>query len=68
MTPEQAAAFVIVQAACAMAKIAGMQAENQQRVHRGESMAYTEIDFENVTRHNVIGHNDVLQLFQDSSR
>ena len=31
-----------------MARIAGMQAENDQRKHRGEAMAYTEGDFSNV--------------------
>lgn len=29
-------------------RIAAMQAENQQRGHRGESMAYVEADFMNV--------------------
>lgn len=31
-----------------MTRIAGMQAENDQRRHRGEAMAYTETDFLNV--------------------
>ena len=31
-----------------MGRIAGMQAENDQRKHRGEAMAYTESDFTNV--------------------
>lgn len=30
-----------------MVRIAGMQAENDQRKHRGESMAYSEQDFQN---------------------
>lgn len=30
MTSEQQAAFIMAQAACAMAEIAGMQAENQR--------------------------------------
>lgn len=29
-------------------RVAGMQAENDQRKHRGEAMAYTEADFSNV--------------------
>jgi hypothetical protein len=48
MTPEQQAAYVIAMAACAMAEVAGMQAENHQRAHRGESMAYVEQDFTDV--------------------
>lgn len=64
MTAEQQAAFVMAQAACAMAEIAGMQAENMQRVHRGESLAYTENDFIAVTHRNCIGHNDVLGMFR----
>ena len=30
-----------------MVRIAGMQAANDERKHRGESMAYTEEDFQN---------------------
>lgn len=64
MTTEQQAAFVMAQAACAMAEIAGMQAENQQRIHRGESLAYVENDFAAVILRNGIGQNDVLTMFR----
>lgn len=64
MTPEQQAAYVMAQAACAMAEIAGMQAENQKRAHRGESPAYGEDAFNSVIERNVIGHNAVLGLFR----
>lgn len=64
MTPEQQAAYVIAQAACAMAETAGMQAENQQRLHRGESPAYIETDFAAVIQRNCIGHNDVIGMFR----
>lgn len=64
MTTEQQAAFVMAQAACAMAEIAGMQAENQSRIQRGESLAYVENDFAAVIGRNGIGHNDVLTMFR----
>lgn len=64
MTPEQQAAYVIAMAACAMAEVAGMQAENQQRAHRGESAAYTEGAFTEVINRNGIHHNAVLTMFQ----
>ena len=46
MTPEQQAAYVMAMAACAMAEIAGMQAENSHRLSVGESVAYGEEAFE----------------------
>lgn len=64
MTPEQKAAFVMSQAACAMAKIAGMQAENQIRNANNLSLAYTEKDFFDVIDRNGIGHNDIVMLFR----
>lgn len=39
MTPEQQAAYIMSQSACAMAEIAGMQAENQHRISQGYSIA-----------------------------
>lgn len=64
MTSEQQAAYVIAQAACAMAEILGMQAENQMRAHRGETPAYGEEAFIAVMHRNCIGHNDVLGMFR----
>jgi len=63
MTPEQKAAYVTAQAACALAETAGMQAENQRRGRQGEPIAYTEIDFTNVILRNGIHHNAVIKLF-----
>lgn len=63
MTPEQKAAFIIAQSACAMAEIAGMQAENESRIANGLTPAYTERDFIAVTERNVVGHNAVVQFF-----
>jgi hypothetical protein len=64
MTPEQQAAFIMAQAACAMAEIAGMQAENQHRLSLGHSIAYDEDAFGCVIARNVIGHNDVISFFR----
>ena len=65
MTPEQKAAYIQAQAACAMAEIAGMQAENMQREHRGESMAYVEDDFAQVIEKYSIHHNAVVEWMRD---
>jgi hypothetical protein len=41
-----------------------MQAENQQRLHRGESIAYTEEAFKDVIERNGIGHNAIIGFFR----
>jgi hypothetical protein len=48
MTAEQKAAFVMAQAACAHAEIAGMQAENQANLANGMSVIYGEPAFASV--------------------
>lgn len=48
MTDEQRAAVINARAATAMIRAMGMQAENDQRKHRNESMAYGEADFAKV--------------------
>lgn len=63
MTDEQKAAYVVAQSICALAEIEGMKAENQQRMHRGESLAYVEQQFVDVIGRNCISHNQVLSLF-----
>ena len=63
MTQEQQAAYVVAMAACVNAEVAAMQAENQQRAHRGESLAYTEDAFAAVADKHGIHHNAVLGLF-----
>lgn len=65
MTPEQKAAYIIAQAACAMAEIEGMKAENMQRQQRGESMAYVEDDFIGIPDKYGIHDNAVIGLFHD---
>jgi hypothetical protein len=64
MTPEQAAAFVISQSACALAEIAAMQARNAR--YTGTDKYHEPKDFESVIDRYGIGHNAVLQIFQDA--
>lgn len=64
MTPEQQAAFIMAQAACAMAEIAGMQADNQAALLGNRPPQWIKPDFDRVTSNNVIGHNDVISFFQ----
>jgi hypothetical protein len=68
MTPEQAAAFVMAQAACAAAEIAGMQAENQIYVKRGQGVLFGKNEFDAIADRYCIGHNAVLTLFQETNR
>ena len=60
MSDEQNAAYVNAQVACAMIEAMGMQAENQQRAHRGESIAYAEDHFNALITKYGIHHNAVL--------
>lgn len=64
MDPIQKAAFVIGQAAELNARIAGMVAENKQREHLGQSMAFTQEHFESVIREYDLGYNGLLTFFQ----
>ena len=64
MNENQQAAYIISQAACLMAEILGMQAENMQRGRRGESMAYVMKDFEDAILRNGMYHNQVCTYFQ----
>jgi hypothetical protein len=63
MTPEQQAAYVMAMAACAMAKIAGMQAENQHKVAAGRTDFYTEDAFDLIANEFGIHHNAVIAMF-----
>jgi len=64
MTPEQTAAYVTAQAACANAEVAGMTAENMQRAALGQSMAYDEAAFVAVIENYSIHHNAVIELMR----
>jgi len=61
MTPEQKAAFVNSQVACALIEAMGMKAENQQRTHLGQSIAYGEEAFAALIEKYGIHHNAVHQ-------
>jgi len=60
MTSEQSAAFVNAAVARPLIKAQGMTAENMQRAHRGESMAYNDEAFEKLINDEGIGHNSVI--------
>ena len=67
MTPEQAAAFVQSQTACAMAEMAAMHAENRHRELNGYTHAHDDDAFRAVPDQFGIGYNDVVKLFQDAN-
>lgn len=65
MNAESRAAFIIAQAACAQAEIAGMQAENQHRLSLGHSIAYGEEAFAAVPVRYGIDHNAAISYLRD---
>lgn len=67
MTPEQAAAFVIAQAACAMTEVAAMLAEDRLAAIQGHN-CHLGNEYRAVIEQYTVGHNAVLQLFQDINR
>lgn len=62
MTPEQKAAFVIAQAACAMAELAAMLATNA--AHAGSYKPNGPKEFVELTDRFLIGHNAVIEFFR----
>lgn len=64
MTPIQTAAYVFAASVRVLAYVEGMKAENMQRQHRGEGMAYTDADFGKVIEDEGIGINDIIQMFR----
>ena len=64
-TAEKRAAFINAQAACAMAEIQGMVAENQHRLSLGLSIAYDYDAFMAVQERYMIGHNAVIEYLRD---
>jgi hypothetical protein len=65
MNENQRAAYLISQSAAAMIEAMGMQAENTQREHRGESLAYVEDDFQRVILKYGIGTNSAISYLRD---
>jgi len=68
MTPEQAAAYVIAQAACVTAEVAAMQRANDDHARRGLNQPFSDADFSALIDRYGIGHNAVLGLFQGANR
>lgn len=66
MTHEQAAAYVMGEAAVLMARVLGMHAENMHREATGQSMAYGEGDFTKAVRESACHHNASIELFGNS--
>ena len=63
MTNEQKAAYINAQAAVLNGTIAGMQAENVYRQHRGETIAYSQDAFIKVVDESGCHHNQCMTLF-----
>jgi hypothetical protein len=59
------AALLFSQSVCAMLRGFGMISENLQRVHRGESIAYTDQMFEEVMNEFSIGWNSAVMLLRE---
>lgn len=55
-------AYAITIAIQTLVEAMGMQAENQQRIHRGESLAYTEQAFADLINRTGCHHNGVLAM------
>lgn len=64
MTPEQEAAYVISQSACAMIAAMGMAAQNQLAAAEGASIPYGEYEFNALIEKYGIHHNAVLTVMQ----
>ncbi len=63
MTPEQAAAFVIAQAAAMLCELEAMKAANAERAQMGTAPAYNAADFSGLPGRFGLGENAVLELF-----
>ncbi len=68
MTDEQKAAYVVAQVALLNANVARMQAANQYRMDRGETIAYGDAEFgREIEKFEVssLGHNILMTIFHD---
>ena len=63
MTSDEKVAYINAQVACALIEAEGMKAENAQRAHLEQSMAYPEVAFTDLINKYGIYHNAVLTLF-----
>lgn len=60
MNEQERAAFIQSQSVCALIEALGMVALNMQRQATGNSMAYSDTDFDNLIIKYGIGHNVVI--------
>lgn len=67
MRPEQKAAFIMAQAACAFAKVASMQAVNLAQTAAGEPPPYRADDFDAVFGEFLITNQQVVKFFQENT-
>lgn len=58
-------AYIISQSVAAMITAMGMQAENKQREHLGQSVAYQEDSFQKVIIEHGIRTNDVISYLRE---
>lgn len=65
MTPEQKAAYIQAQTACALIEMEGMKAENQHRITRGETIAYDGEAFMAIIEKYGIHNNGVIGFFHE---
>ncbi|MEK6883945.1 MAG: hypothetical protein AABY22_30220 [Nanoarchaeota archaeon] len=63
MTKEQTTAYVFSQSVCALIDAFGMNALNNDRMHRGQSIAYTDAAYFELIERYGIGHNNVVDVF-----
>ena len=64
-TPEQRAAYINAQVACAMIEAMGMQAQNERRKWLGELPEYVLNDFEALISKYGIDHNNVIGYLRE---
>lgn len=65
MTAEERAAFIMAQAACLNAEVAGMVAENTFREMRGETIAFVQNDFLAIINSSICHHNAAVSFLRD---
>jgi len=63
MNENQQAAYIMAMAIGGLIEAMGMQAENQNRIARGEMIAYDDEAFQKVVDNRGLHHNSILTLF-----
>lgn len=65
MTAEERAAYIHAQAVAAQVEAFGMMAENFHRMHRGESIAYRETEFNEIINRYSLHSNNLINFLRD---